>query len=62
MPANGWAVSELVPSGIKREADGQCNRKETAVLGLEIGLRIGAVRVKRCGKSAPAILERGSAR
>jgi hypothetical protein len=31
MPANGWAVSELVPSGIKREADGQCNRKQTAL-------------------------------
>src|SRR6478672_10919526 len=36
------------------QGSGKCNRKQTAAAGLSPRLVAAAVRVKRCGKSAPA--------
>jgi hypothetical protein len=55
MPANGWAVSELVLLRIKREADGQCNRKQTAVAAVPCQNLAEQVLTGRYGKGETVV-------
>src|SRR5438093_6060229 len=44
----------VVGNSDRPQGPGKCNRKQTAAVGMSPRLTAAAVRVKRCGKSAPA--------